>query len=88
MGYFDVGGTVVGSGSLNVDDYAAVDAGTLLIYCFCFRCIRRLTLLIFVEVEAITKIYEPIFSRKRLPDASITRTTSEMYAFFPSRSQL
>ena len=76
VGYFDVGGTAAGAGSLGVDDGAAVSAGTFPLEPFSIRCSRRLTVFIFVEVEAITKICEPNRSRKRLPDASTYRTIS------------
>ena len=42
-----------GSGSSAVDDYDDVSMGNLLLYPFSFLCIRCLTVLIFVEVEAI-----------------------------------
>ena len=85
VGSFDVGGTAVSAGSLSFDYDAYVSVGTFLLDIFSFRCSRRLTVFIFVEVKAITKICEPNLSRKRLPDASTSRNMLAMYAFFPLR---
>ena len=86
VGSFAVGVTSAGAGFLDVDDDAAVSAGAFLLDPFSFRCSCRLTVFIFVEVEAITKICEPNCSRKRMLDDSTSQPMSEIYSFFPLQS--
>ena len=83
---FDVGGTAEGADSSAVDDDSDAAAGTFILYPLSLRCIRRLTVFIFVEFKAIKNTCEPNRLRKRLPDASTSRTMLAMYAFFPLRS--
>ena len=52
---FDVIGAAAGAGSLDVDDDADVAVGNFLVDPLSFRCIRCLTVFIFVEVKAIKK---------------------------------